>query len=388
MVAVLVLDAAQRSALSVTRSLGDHCKVIVADEAELTLGGASKYVFTSEVYASPSSASEFIADINRIIEKYNIQVLYPTTEITVYTLLENKHLLRSVKLPFSDIGTVKKLADKASLIELSRSLGVQAPASDYYDNAGSLQALSKEYQYPVVVKPTLSRVKLDEGWLNTAVTYAHSQSELNTIVTENVAFSDHPFMIQEYIDGHGSGVFLLYDHGQCIAHFAHKRLREKPPTGGVSVLSESVVAEPKQLEAAKKLLDAVQWHGVAMVEFKVNSKGEPYIIEVNPRFWGSLQLAVDSGVDFPLLLHKATMGEDLAPASSYRVGQKLRWLLGDFDRLYLVLKGKEYSVSQKFAELMRFLVPYLPSMRYEVNRRSDMKPFWAELKLYIKALRR
>jgi len=265
---VLVLDAAQRSALSVARSLGTSCKVVVADEQALTISSASKHAFASEVYASPSSVSEFIADINRIIDKYNIQVLYPTTEITVYTLLENRHLLRPVKLPFSGIDTVKKLADKASLIELSRSLGVKAPASDYYENAESLLTLGKVYEYPVVVKPTLSRVKLDEGWLNTAVTYAHSQRELTSIVTENVSFRDHPFMIQEYIDGHGSGVFLLYDHGKCIAHFAHKRLREKPPTGGGSVLSERVVPDPQQLEGAKKLLGEVEWHGVGMDRVK------------------------------------------------------------------------------------------------------------------------
>jgi len=193
-------------------------------------------------------------------------------------------------------------------------------------------------------------------------------------------------MLQEYIEGFGSGVFLLYDHGRCVAHFAYKRLREKPPTGCVSVLSESVEADPEQLSAAKALLDKVKWHGVAMVEFKVDAAGNPYVIEVNPRFWGSLQLAIDSGVDFPMLLHKATIGEPYESICDYSVGQKLRWLLGDLDRLYLVLKSSEYSFSKKFIEILTFLVPFAKGMKYEVNRTSDIKPFIREVALYVRSL--
>jgi len=163
-------------------------------------------------------------------------------------------------------------------------------------------------------------------------------------------------------------------------------LREKPPTGGVSVLSESIRADEKQLNTAKKILDSVSWHGVAMVEFKVTEAGEPYIIEVNPRFWGSLQLAIDSGVDFPYLLHEATMGRACPAVISYREGQKLRWLLGDLDRLYLVLKGRQYTWLEKFKEIVRFMLPFAPRRRYEVNRFGDFRPFLAELKLYLESL--
>ena len=384
---VLVLDGLQRSALAVVRSLGTKgVRVISSDITPQTLAGSSKFSFASETYTDPSNSEAFIADINRIIQKYDVTVLYPTTEVTVYTLLEFQEKLLPVKLPFNDISTVRSLSDKAALIERCKQLSVQAPASEYYENFQALAASSSHFDFPVVLKPTLSRIKVDDGWLATSVTYAHSQHELETIASTSAAFRDHPFMLQEYIDGHGAGVFLLYDHGRCIAHFAHKRLREKPPTGGVSVLSESIRADEKQLDAAKKILDSVAWHGVAMVEFKVSKAGEPYIIEVNPRFWGSLQLSIDSGVDFPYLLHEATMGRACPAVTSYREGQKLRWLLGDFDRLYLVLKGHQNTWLEKLKEVMRFMLPFAPGRRYEVNRFGDLRPFFAEIKAYIRSL--
>ena len=129
---------------------------------------------------------------------------------------------------------------------------------------------------------------------------------------------------------------------------------------------------------ADKLLSAVQWHGVAMVEFRINAdNGQAYLMEVNTRFWGSLQLAIDAGVNFPRLL----------PLDNYRVGQRLRWLLGDLDSLYLYLKGS-YSWAQKLQRIRQFLTPGLGYTRHEINRWGDLGPARHELSLYIKHLTR
>src|SRR5205085_6819270 len=98
-------------------------------------------------------------------------------------------------------------------------------------------------------------------------------------------------------------VFALFDRGALVADFAHRRLREKPPAGGASVLSESAPVDPCLREQVVRLLGSIGWHGVAMVEYKHDLRsGATVLMEVNGRFWGSLQLAVDAGVDFPFLL--------------------------------------------------------------------------------------
>jgi len=125
-----------------------------------------------------------------------------------------------------------------------------------------------------------------------------------------------------------------------------------------------------------------------MVEFKVAPDGTPYLMEINTRFWGSLQLAIDAGVDFPWLLYQLASGITPDPIPEYNVGVRLRWLLGDLDSLYLTLRDRRYSMKTKFKSLLQFLTPAPFKTRHEVNRLSDMGPFWCELHQYIKDIAR
>ena len=62
------------------------------------------------------------------------------------------------------------------------------------------------------------------------------------------------------------------------------------------------------------------------MEFKVDARtGEAALIEVNPRLWGALPLAVKAGVDFPALLWALSRGEDVLPVFAYAPGVRLRW---------------------------------------------------------------
>ena len=107
-------------------------------------------------------------------------------------------------------------------------------------------------------------------------------------------------MLQERIRRPRHRCVRLLSRGRAVALFSHRRLRERPPWGGVSVLSESIALCPDARDYAHSLLDDLGWHGVAMVEFKRDARdGVPKLMEINGRFWGSLQLAIDAGVDFP-----------------------------------------------------------------------------------------
>jgi predicted ATP-grasp superfamily ATP-dependent carboligase len=202
------------------------------------------------------------------------------------------------------------------------------------------------------------------------------------------AFVNRPFFVQEYTRGKGQGIFALYNRGQPVAFFAHKRLREKPPSGGVSVLSESVELNPQMVDIATRVLNHVNWHGIAMVEFKVSPERGPFLIEINARFWGSLQLAIDAGVDFPYLLYAMACGESVEKIDAYRVGLRNRWLLGDLDHLYLRLREPNANTNFGVARaswhaLREFLKFFDRDTRYEVNRWDDLGPFFVELKAYL-----
>ena len=383
---ILILDANQRSALASTRSLGllSGVEIACADNSISSLAGSSRYC--RNYYQSPCPQTSPIAFVNwleELIGQQGIDFVFPMTEISSQLLLMNRDRLGSSQIPFADYETVMTLADKGKLTELACKLGIPHPQTEHYQRAADLN-VTNTTTYPTVIKPNLSRIWTGEHWVDTVVKIADNAEQLQQCLSADYLQSD-AFMQQAFIPGHGAGVFALYDHGKPVTFFAHQRLREKPPRGGVSVLSRSVALDDELLSITKKLLDSVKWHGVAMVEFRVDPQGTPYLMEVNTRFWGSLQLAIDSGVDFPKLLCQISLGENPQPSTDYNSNQRLRWLLGDFDSLYIYLKDSGYTLKQKLARIGQFLTPQ-PNTRHEVNRLGDLKPAWFELKKYLREL--
>jgi len=289
----------------------------------------------------------------------------------------------TVNLPFVDKSTYDRAIDKYGLGEIAGQVGIQFPRSVLCTDRRDVDQALKQMQFPIVLKPVCSRLFYEGQWVSTRVEYAMDASHLATQL-EKSQF-DHPFMIQEFIKGAGAGVFFLFNQGVEVARFSHARLREKPPSGGVSVLSESCMADSLVFQQASMLLEALRWHGVAMVEFKMSDSGVPYLMEINPRFWGSLQLAIDAGVDFPALLLVMNT-QDLKPVSEFRLKVRSRWLLGDLDHLFIVVKSKDFSVSQKIKAFFSFLNFFSLNTRYDTLQLDDIRPFLYELRLYLRTL--
>jgi len=385
---ILILDATQRSALAATRSLGKHSDitVITASESPTSLAGNSCYSVFSAQYPPPSTEpSAFCNWLCRFSKEKHISIVYPMTEITSQLVLMCHDSLAHCKIPFASYDRVMTIADKGRLVTLAQELNIAHPETQFFENSNKFD-FELIASYPAVIKPNLSHIWLEDRWLSTTVHIAANRQEAEWLLSNKEYFKNHPFLLQEFIPGHGEGIFALYNQGKPITFFAHQRIREKPPSGGVSVLSESRVCNERQLKYAQALLGHVKWHGVAMVEFRVTPEGVPYLMEVNTRFWGSLQLAIDSGVDFPWLLHQITSGKPVEPVEDYQVGQRLRWALGDLDSLYIALKSPNYTMTEKLKRIFAFFNPVPSSTRHEVNRVGDLMPAWFELKQYLRQL--
>jgi hypothetical protein len=151
------------------------------------------------------------------------------------------------------------------------------------------------------------------------------------------------------------------------------------------VYRESIAADPGLVARSRSLLERCGWDGIAMIEYKVDAAtGEPYLMEINGRFWGSLQLAIDAGVDFPALLVALALGERPAPVTSYRIGIRSRWWWGDVDSLLLRLRrsASELALPPGTPGRGRYLLDFLklwrPGDRSEILRVDDPKPFFHE----------
>jgi predicted ATP-grasp superfamily ATP-dependent carboligase len=384
---VLILDGNQRSALAATRALGRRgIPVAVADACEGTLAGSSRYSAEAFVHPSPDHDPEgFIAALKEETAARGIGVIFPMTDVSTHLLLKHRSEFADISIPFGSFDAFETLTDKQRLCRLAQDLGISIPATHVVERVEQVAQMCKTLDFPVVLKPSRSKIWRDGRWMATSVKYAATIREAEDIVGTDAYGEPHPFLAQEYIRGEAQGIFALCNHGEPVVFFAHRRLREKPPSGGVSVLSESMAIDAGLKDITRRILGRVRWHGVAMVEFKVAPDGTPYLIEVNARFWGSLQLAVDAGVNFPYLLYQMATGDQPDTTSGYRVGVKSRWLLGDLDHLYLTFtrgSGRHLDRRSRWRTLLQFLRFFDKQTRYDVNRWDDWSPFLVELRQY------
>jgi predicted ATP-grasp superfamily ATP-dependent carboligase len=193
-------------------------------------------------------------------------------------------------------------------------------------------------------------------------------------------------LLQEYHSGDGYGVELLMFEGQPICAFQHKRLHEVPITGGASSLRESVNLDPILYEHSRRMLAALNWTGLAMVEFKLTEDGM-CLMEINGRVWGSLPLAVHSGMDFPAHLAELYLSESPTvppePDTQYRVGVRARNLNLDIVWLLSVLRGNRRHPNIEVparSELVPAICGYFnPLYKTDVQSWDDPLPGLLEL---------
>ena len=240
-----------------------------------------------------------------------------------------------------DLERIEFVRDKGNLIQFAEAHGIPVPKTLPSPSPLSLPHQGgREGGY--VIKPRISSGSF-------GIVYVKRREDLMSAYQK--VHSRYPFpLIQEYIpDGGGTfGLSTLFDETSNVkAAFIHRKLRMYPVQGGPSTLREGV-EHPHIMELGLSLLKALNWVGIAMVEFKVDPRdGIPKLMEINPRFWGSLQLAIFSGVDFPYLIFKLAKGEKFDPVLRYRVGRRARWLLfGDI--LHFVDNPQRFRLNPSF----------------------------------------
>jgi len=344
---------------------------------------------TPDPLVEPDRYREVVA---ALLERWSIDVLLPVSEQALRVLLPARFDERGVRVPFPKHDVFAQVSDKGELLRRCVRFGIAAPAQQTLTAPSALGALEASLAFPVVVKPTRSVVAGPTGAIKTGVSYASSGAELRRRLAALPAAA-YPVLLQQRIVGPGSGVFILVWDGELVASFAHRRVREKPPAGGVSVYSESIAANPTLVDSGLRLLREVGWHGVAMLEFKTDRRtGQPYLMEINGRLWGSLQLAVDAGVDFPALLVGCALG-DKPVAAAYRIGVRNRWWWGDVDHVLARLRrsstelGLPPDAPSRWRVLRDFLRLWWPGDRSEILRLTDPKPFVRETLDWFRASR-
>jgi len=363
MTRVLVTDGHFRKTLAAVRSLGQKgVQVTVGERTCLNTSFFSKYCSKRLIYPSPrKTPNQFIEFLLKEIKKNQYDCLFPMEEETLLLLVKyHSEISKHTYLLSPDLKKIEFVRDKGNLMQFAEKTGIPAPRTFYNPPPRSLPFDS--IPVPAVIKPRISSGSF-------GIVYVKKREDL--IPSYRSVHEQFPFpIVQEWIpDGGGIyGFSALFDETSNVkAAFVHEKLRMYPIQGGPSTLGEGV-EHPQIMEMGLSLLKSLNWVGVGMAEFKVDPRdGIPKLMEVNPRFWGSLQLAIASGVDFPYLILRLAKRESFEPILHYAVGKRFRWLLlGDI--LHFLKNPNRFHLHPSFFHF------FDPDTSYDVLSKDDPLP--------------
>jgi predicted ATP-grasp superfamily ATP-dependent carboligase len=357
---ILVLDGNENQAVAAVRSLAraGH-RVVVGASTSWSKAGWSRGAACTFVYPAPQQdALAFVRRISEEAAREPGTLVLPMTERTTLPLSLHRDVIYAAgaRMVLPPHTTVLRAFDKQETTRLAASLGVSVPKTVIITGINEARRVIATLPYPVVLKPRSSEEVSAAGKVTAtgAPLYARDADEF-LAAYEAISRRCSAVLVQEFIEGEGTGYFALMNEGELRVEFAHRRIRDVRPTGSGSALRESVRPDARVKEAALAILRALRWHGVAMVEFRQKRDGTPVFMEVNGRFWNSLPLAVYSGADFPARLAEMAERGDIETRLDYRVGIKCRWLLGDLRHFIEVLRGAPRGYPGRFPSRLRTL---------------------------------
>ena len=363
---VLVTNAELNNALAIVRSLGRK-RIFVGSIGHTKTNPSflSKYCKEKFISANPIENIEaFVDDLSRISKKNEYGVIIPVSTDSTISLSANIEKFENVKIPIADKNAILKAHNKEETLKIAKKIGVPIPETHIPKDVEELKDLSEKMEYPVVIK-------LRKSAASVGLQFAFSPDELlkkyNMSGEANAIIDYSKPLIQEYIPGYVHDVCVLFNKGEPRAALTQKRLWIYPTTGGWGVVNETT-HEPELIELTFKLLKKLKWHGVAQVEFKIDNRDKkPKLMEINPKFWGTLELSIKAGIDFPYLLYKMAIEDDIEEKYDYKTNLKFirtgYGLFGNILEKKIFMPLKElYSFHKEGAENDIYMDDLLPNI--------------------------
>jgi predicted ATP-grasp superfamily ATP-dependent carboligase len=369
----LITFARNRMAYTALRSLSRRgVRVVMGDSFSPSMGFYSRYCQEHFVYPSPYLFPErFIEALAQKARSTGCRVIMPMHEEGYIIARYRDRLTPYAKVPLPDYDQIMMLHSKDRFYGYSEKLGLPIPRTYLVGQMGTIEEIAEAVNYPVVVKPRRAHGSFGLRYAKTPRQLLEAYGHL--LARYRYQSGELP-IVQEYVGGIKHSVCTLFNRGQLRALCVFRFLREFPIEGGTAVLRTSVRDEEME-RIARRALEHLEWHGIAEAEFTLTRDRGPVLMEINPRFWGSLYQGVASGVDFPYLLYRMAVDGDIDPVLEYPLGVKTRWLWGDWRALCDYIR---HPLSQR-RMLLDYLKFYRRDVTYDDFHRDDLLPLLVEM---------
>jgi len=384
---ILVLGEDSQSFLTVIRSFGRagievHVAWCPLDSPAL----ASRYIKTiHRLPAFNADNTEWISAFQRLFREEHFDLVVPTTDSAALPFqLHRQQFEPMVRMCLLPDDVYRICANKDETWGLANRLSISVPRQAIVASAQEALDAAATFGYPLVLKPRASSNERNP-MKRQKVLKAENEAELLRLATEMTA--NGTVLAQENFIGIGVGVEVLCKDGRMLMSFQHERVHE-PLKGGGSSYRKSVPLSADLLDATARMMQALEYTGVAMVEFKVDrATGRWILIEINARFWGSLALCAAAGLDFPIALVRLLLDGQEPSSSNYRTGlycrhwsKDLQWFLANLraDKSDPTLQTRK--LSSLLLEAVNILTLKECSDTFNI---SDPRPAWEDLKLFL-----
>ena len=273
-----------------------------------------------------------------IAKQEDVRTIIPSREQDAYVL--SKHRARfadHVSPLWPSFETLRVVHDRKALVSAARDAGVAAPQTGLVDGVqkAAEQCVVKP-RYSILTPDYVETIPADRIDIVDSVIFSQECDEIDPEAVE--AEMKHTPICQAFIPGEEYGFWALYSEGQAVATCLKRQVRGVSYTGGTSVYRETTHDETLE-KAGRNLLDHLDWHGFAAVQFKRHAEtGEYVLLEINPRVWTSISCPVRAGVDFPSYFWEVANGGEPTPGTTYESGVGTHRLGGELIHLQSILR--------------------------------------------------
>jgi predicted ATP-grasp superfamily ATP-dependent carboligase len=327
--ALIVSEGRSRAALAAARALGRAgWRVGIGSPVEGCLSAVSRYASAWHHVPLPEESLDgFLRATRRAVDAGGYEVVFGTGDAEILAMSWGRDRIGAV-VPYAGHETVVRAIDKLALTEAAARAGLAVPET--------VPATGRElarFGLPALVKGRFHWLPgLESAPPRLPATIVRTRRAMAERAEELRGSGGEP-LLQELVQGSLVSLATLLDgDGDVVAQVQQVAHGVWPLPAGGGVRQRTVTVDEELAKRVAGMLADMGWFGLAQVQFLMGGDGEPRLIDLNGRFYGSLALAVASGPNLPDLWARLATGRSLPPVPPARVGVRFHWLEGDLRR--------------------------------------------------------
>lgn len=348
----------------------------------LRVGGYEPWVVvpTRKAYAARSNAAAgvillpdpgrepdgFLDGIRAAAERENYAALIAGTDRDLLALARDHDRLGALRAGIPKLEEVLRITSKSTVYALAAEVGLLVPAT--IDLGSDAPVDVAKMDLPLVVKPQRSVLESATGELmRCSARRVASKDQLRDVVAE---LAGQPWLAQPYIPGRLGAISGVAWEGQLVCAVHQVAQRMWPISGGISAYAQTIAPNPVLEQGVARLIERLGWSGIFQAQF-IHSRDGAYLIDLNPRIYGSISLAVRAGANLPAIW-AGLLTRSVVALAPYQVGVRYRNDELDILALVRLLSSGQLTVA------LRGLVPHRHTA-HSVASFSDPRPLLTSL---------